>query len=82
MNIENIRSAKKFDIGEKYKFLDKLFLRVLEKHPEKMPNIFSNMFSASSDTIIKFLSNRSNFLEDISIILKMPKFTFIKALFK
>ena len=82
INIENIQSAKKFDIGKKYQFLDKVFLRVLETHPEKMPNIFSNMFSASSDTIIKFLSNRSNFLEDISIILKMPKFTFIKALFK
>ena len=82
INIENIQSAKKFDIGKKYQFLDKIFLRVLETHPEKMPNIFSNMFSTSSDTVIKFLSNRSNFLEDISIILKMPKFTFIKALFK
>jgi len=82
INIENIQSAKKFDIGKKYQFLDKVFLRVLETHPEKMPNIFSNMFSTSSDTVIKFLSNRSNFLEDISIILKMPKFTFIKALFK
>ena len=47
-----------------------------------MPNTFLNMFSSPSDTVIKFLSNRSNFLEDISIILKMPKFTFIKALFK
>ncbi len=82
INIENIQSAKKFDIGKKYQFLDKVFLRVLETHPEKMPNTFSNMFSAPSDTVIKFLSNRSNFLEDISIILKMPKFTFIKALFK
>ena len=60
MNIENIQSAKKYDIGKKYQFLDKVFLRVLEKHPEKMPIIFSNMFNSSSDTIIKFLSNKSN----------------------
>ena len=80
MNIENIQSAKKYDIGKKYQFLDKVFLRVLEKHPEKMPNIFSNMFSTSSDTIIKFLSNKSNLLQDISIILKMPKWIFIKSL--
>ena len=82
MNIENIQNAKKYDIGKKYQFLDKVFLRVLEKHPEKMPSIFSNMFNTSSDTVIKFLSNKSNIVEDISVILKMPKFTFITALFK
>jgi len=82
MNIENIQNAKKYDIGKKYQFLDKVFLRVLEKHPEKMPSIFSNMFSASSDTVIKFLSNKSNFTEDISVILKMPKLTFVKSIFK
>ena len=47
-----------------------------------MPNIFSNMFNASSDTVIKFLSNKSNILEDLSVILKMPKLIFIKALLK
>ena len=81
MNIENIQSVKRYDIGKKYHFLDKVFLRVLEKNPEKMPNIFFNMFGTSSDTIIKFLSNKSNISEDISVILKMPKFTFIKSLF-
>ena len=82
MNIENIQNAKKYDIGKKYQFLDKVFLKVLKKHPEKMPSIFSNMFNTSSDTVIKFLSNKSNIVEDISVILKMPKFTFITALFK
>ena len=80
MNIENIQNAKKYDIGKKYQFLDKVFLKVLEKHPEKMPSIFSNMFSTSSDTVIKFLSNKSNILEDISVILKMPKLLFIKTI--
>jgi lycopene beta-cyclase len=81
-NIENISNTKIFKIGKKYQFLDKIFLRVLQKHPEKMPNIFFKMFNGSSKTVIKFLSNKSNFLEDLSIILKMPKLTFIKALFK
>ena len=80
-NIENISKAKKFEISKKYQFLDEIFLRVLEKHPEKMPNIFFKMFKSSSKNAIKFLSNKSNFLEDLSIILKMPKWTFIKALF-
>ena len=80
-NIENITNAKKYKIRDKYQFLDKIFLRVLEKHPEKMPDIFFKMFKASPKTVIKFLSNKSNFFEDLSIIIKMPKLTFIKALF-
>ena len=81
MNIENIQNTKKYEIKKKYQFLDKVFLRVLKKHPEKMPDIFLNMFNTPSDTVIKFLSNKSNILEDMSIIVKMPKFTFIKSLF-
>ncbi len=80
-NIEDITQAKKYKIGNKYQFLDEIFLRVLEKHPDKMPEIFFKMFKASPKAVIKFLSNKSNFLEDLSIIFKMPKLTFIKALF-
>jgi lycopene beta-cyclase len=81
-NIENISKTKIFEINKKYQFLDKIFLRVLEKYPEKMPNIFLKMFHGSSKTVIKFLSNKSNFFVDLLIILKMPKWIFIKALFK
>jgi len=80
-NIENISNVNKFEINKKYQFLDDIFLRVLNKHPEKMPNIFFNMFKTSPKTVIKFLSNKSNYLEDLSVILRMPKMTFIKALF-
>ena len=80
-NIENISNTKTFEIGKKYQFLDKVFLNVLKKHPEKMPNIFLKMFNGSPNTVIKFLSNKSNFLEDLSIALKMPKWIFIKTLF-
>ncbi|MDC0215821.1 lycopene cyclase family protein [Candidatus Pelagibacter sp.] len=81
-NIENISKIKKFEISKKYQFLDDILLRVLEENPEMMPDIFFKMFKSSPKTVIKFLSNKSNFLEDLSIILKMPKWTFIKALFK
>ncbi len=81
-NLENINKTKVFEIKKKYQFLDKIFLRVVKKHSEIMPDIFFKMFSSSSSTVIKFLSNKSNFFEDFSIILKMPKWTFIKALFR
>ncbi len=80
-NIDNIYKAKIFKLGKKYQFLDKVFLRVLKEHPEKMPKIFFNMFKTSPNTIIKFLSNKSNMIEDINIISKMPKLIFLKALF-
>jgi lycopene beta-cyclase len=81
-NIENIKNVQKYEISKKYKFLDKVFLRVLNRHPKKMPNIFFKMFNNSPETIIKFLSNKSNMFEDLLIILKMPKWMFIKSLLK
>ncbi len=81
-NFENITKTKVFKIKKKYQFLDKIFLRVINKNPEIMPDIFFKMFSSSGNSVIKFLSNKSNILEDFSIILKMPKWTFIKAIFR
>ncbi len=80
-NIDKIDKVKIFNLGKKYHFLDKIFLRVLKRHPEKMPKIFYDMFKTSSNTVIKFLSNKSNFIEDIHIISKMPKLIFLKTLF-
>ena len=81
-NIENISNVKKYEINKKYHFLDKVFLKVLNSHPKKMPDIFFKMFNCPPENVIKFLSNKSNILQDISIIFSMPKWAFIKALLK
>ena len=81
-NIENIKNVQKYQIKKKYKFLDKIFLKVLNRHPKEMPNIFFKMFNNSPETTIRFLSNKSNMFEDLLIILKMPKWMFIKCLLK
>jgi len=80
-NIDKINEVEKYNLGQKYKFLDNIFLKVLRNNPEKMPNIFYRLFKCSPNTVIKFLSNKSNILEDMNIISKMPKLIFIKALF-
>ena len=80
-NIEKIQNIKTYHIGKTYELLDNIFLNVLKKNPDKMPKIFLNMFKASSKTVIKFLSNKSNIFEDLGIILKMPKWIFIKNIF-
>ncbi len=79
-NIDDIQNKGIYSIGKKYQFLDNIFLKVLKNNPEKMPNIFFKMFRNSSNTVIKFLSNKSNILEDFKIICKMPKLIFLKAL--
>ena len=80
-NIDKIEKTKQFNIGKKYNFLDNIFLKVLQNNPEKMPNIFYKMFKCSPNIVIKFLSNKSNILEDLKIINTMPKLIFIKNLF-
>ncbi|MDA7686079.1 lycopene cyclase family protein [Candidatus Pelagibacter sp.] len=80
-NFENIQKVNNFTLNSKYKFLDNIFLKVLKKNSEKMPEIFFKMFNCSPSTVINFLSNKSNIYEDFSIILKMPKRVFLKELF-
>ena len=81
-NLGNVKSLKTFAIPKKYDFLDKIFLKVLKNYPEKMPDIFFNFFNKTSKSSIKFLSNKSNMFDDLLIILKMPKWIFIKSLFR
>ena len=81
-NIDKIEKIKMYNIGKKYQFLDEIFLRVLKNNPDKMPKIFFEMFKASSNCVIKFLSNKSNIFEDINIIGRMPKLIFMRALFQ
>ena len=80
-NLDSIKIVNKYELKNKYKFLDKVFLKVLKKNPDKMPNIFDKIFSGYTDSAIKFLSNKSNIIEDMTIILKMPKWLFIKSIF-
>ena len=80
-NIENINNNKLFQIGKKYDFLDKIFLRVLKKNSSQMGDIFYKMFNSSPSTVINFLSNKSSLFEDLEIISKMPKWMFIRQIF-
>ncbi len=79
-NIENIKSVKPYKIQSKYDFLDKILLKVLKNNSAEMGNIFFKVFNSKSQTAINFLSNKSNFFEDLEIILKMPKWKFLKEI--
>jgi len=81
MNIDNINEVNRFQIKKKYYFFDKIFMKVLDRYPEIMPKLFYNLFGIFNNSVIKFLSNKSNFIDDIVVIFKMPKWIFIKSLF-
>ena len=53
-NIEKINKIKNFEIQKKYKYLDKIFLKVLTKHPGRMPEIFYNMFTVNNEKVVRF----------------------------
>jgi len=61
-------------------FLDKILLRVLKNNSNEMGNIFFKVFNSKPKTAINFLSNKSSFFEDLEVILKMPKWKFLKEL--
>ena len=80
-NLDNIQNTSLFTLGKKYQFLDNIFLKVLKNNPKDMGQIFFKMFGCPSETVVNFLSNKSNLLEDLSIISKMPKLKFLRQLF-
>ena len=74
LTVPNIRHKK-------YDFLDEIFLSVMEHEYKSMPGIFFNLFKSNdSVTTISFLSDRSNWIQDLKVILSMPKLIFIKNL--
>ena len=81
-NINNILRSPKYRIQSKYQFLDNILFKVIDSFPREMPEIFTNLFSKNSDSVIKFLSNESSYNDDINVINNMPKKLFLRALFK
>ena len=79
-NIEHIKRVKPYKIQKKYDFLDKILLRVLKNNSSEMANIFLKVFNTGPKTAINFLSNKSHLSEDLKIILKMPKWKFLKEI--
>ncbi|MGB3632852.1 MAG: lycopene cyclase family protein [Rubrobacteraceae bacterium] len=63
----------------RYKLLDKIFLRFMKEHPEKCPGVYRRMFTGlPADTLVRFLTEKSTLLEDLRLVLAMPKIPFVK----
>lgn len=81
INISKKQNIKKSSVSLKYNYLDNIFIKVLLEKKGSMYEVFFDLFKKNkTKDIVKFLSNTSNWFEDLKIILSMPKLIFIKKL--
>lgn len=70
-------------IRSRFRWYDSVFIKVLYHHNNKGANVFAKFYQNNSTAkLFRFLDEKSNLLEDLTIILSLPKFLFIKSLFK
>ncbi|MCF7568243.1 lycopene cyclase family protein [Sabulilitoribacter arenilitoris] len=84
--IDNIKTNKKPSTNlfkRRFKFYDKVFLKVLKDENHKGEWIFKQFYDKNSvEIMFKFLDEESTFLEEIKIMLSLFTWSFIKAFFK
>jgi lycopene beta-cyclase len=77
------RSFKNFLKKDRFWFYDLIFLDVLFYNNHLGKKLFTDMFTKNnSKTIFKFLDNKSNFIDEIKIMLSFPKSIFLTAVLK
>ena len=82
-NLKNNQLPSKNLFKRKYKFYDKIFLKVLLDENHKGEWLFTNYYKKNSvETMLRFLDEDSSFLEDLKIMSSLFSWRFIKAFFK
>ena len=74
---------KNFRKKTRFWFYDLLMLDVLSTHNHLGSKLFSKLFQRNSlKNVFRFLDEETSFIEDLKIMLSMPPFRFVLALFK
>lgn len=82
-NIKAERPPSQGLVKKKFKFYDKIFLKVLHDENEKGVWIFERFYSKNPiRTMFRFLDEESTFSEDVGIMISLFSMSFIKAFFK
>lgn len=86
MIIENIKSGNIPSTNlfqKKYKFYDKVFLKVLKDENHKGEWVFKQFYDKNStETMFRFLDEDSSFSEELKIMWSLFSWSFIRAFFK
>ena len=84
--IENLKAGKTPSLNlfkRKYKFYDKVFLKVLKDENHKGEWIFQQFYDKNSiQTMFRFLDEESSFFEEVKIMWSLLSWSFIKAFIK
>ncbi|GAB1857676.1 lycopene cyclase family protein [Flavobacteriaceae bacterium MHTCC 0001] len=84
--VSNIKAGKPPSqnlFKKKYKFYDKVFLKVLKDNNHKGEEIFRQFYGKNSTTtMFKFLDEESHFFEELGIMWSLISWRFVKAFFK
>lgn len=62
------------------RFLDAVFLRFLRDRPDRAPEVFRRMFALPGPLVVRFLTERSTLVDDVRLVLALPKRPFLAAL--
>ncbi|MDH4390934.1 MAG: FAD-dependent oxidoreductase [Aquabacterium sp.] len=63
------------------RLMDRLFLDVLRHHPERGPELFTDLFArTATPRIVRFLSDRSSFLDRVAVAASLPTGLFLRQL--
>ena len=82
-NLKADKSPSKNLFRTKYKFYDKVFLKVLKDENHRGELIFESFYSKNSiQTMFRFLDEESTFYEEVKVMLSLFSWSFIKAFFK
>ncbi|MEO0392779.1 MAG: lycopene cyclase family protein [Pseudomonadota bacterium] len=75
------RMAPTLDMdGPLTRWMDQVFLKVLQRHPEQAPGLFHRLFErAPVDRLEHFLEGSQRHGDRLSIMMALPKWPFIKA---
>lgn len=74
------RGAPKRVDAARYELLDRIFLRFMKEHPEKCPEVYGCMFAGlHPDTLVRFLTEKSATIDDLRLVMAMPKAPFLKV---
>lgn len=81
--LKNQSDLRKFNINDRYRWYDKLFLDVLYRRNDLGSSLFTDMFKKNpTDRIFRFLDGDSSLIDDLKTIWSLPKKEFITALFR
>ncbi|MFJ4221410.1 lycopene cyclase family protein [Curtobacterium luteum] len=73
-------SVPRFRDRPRTALLDAVFLRFLRDRPDLAPGVFQRLFALPGPLVVRFLTERSGVLDDLRIVLALPKVPFLVAL--